>query len=121
METTRDDVIDYLKRCRGGELSDILRQVFAARPEAEPEGDAFEYRLLFGVASRENIAEGADQIRWGPWTIAAIAYQDPDKYPPDFEGHPFVQYGDCAMCHVEVCSHVKQALCPVCGGTVSLT
>jgi hypothetical protein len=121
MSTTRDDVIRYLGQCSGGELSEILRQVFEGRPEAEDEGIAFQYRLVFGVAARENISDKVDQIEWGPWQIAAVAYVDPSKYSPGFPGEPFLQYGTCESCRIEVCSHVKEALCPTCGGSVHLT
>lgn len=119
----KEEVIAYLKQCAGGELSDILRQVFAVRPETEPEGTAFEYRMVLGLAARENIAEKENDVRWGQWQIVLVGYLDPSVYSPDWEfwGEPFVQYGECIRCRVEICSHVKTALCPLCGSQVQLT
>ncbi len=118
---TSGEVVEFLQRCSGGELSDILRRVFAARTEAEDEGTAFLHRLVLGMASRENLSADAAGVEWGPWTIAAVAYAAPGEYPDDFAGEPFVQYGDCPTCRVKVCSHVKRAVCPLCGQPVYLT
>jgi len=121
MPASKADVVAFLKECSGGELSDIMRQALADRPEAAPEPDAFEYRLFLGLAVRENVAPIAGQFDWAPWRLAAVAYLNPDSYPPDFRGEPFCQWGQCDVCGTEVCSHVKDSLCPICSRQVFLT
>jgi len=121
MGATCDEVIAYLKECPGAELSEILRQVFEVRPEAEDEGEAFRYRMVLGMAASENMSAVRGETDWGPWQIAVVAGPDPTRYPPGFEGEPFRQYGECEECGVDLCSHVKQALCPFCAASVHLT
>ncbi len=117
----KDEIVRYLEQCEGNELADILRQVFATRPEGKDEGLVAQNQMVFGVASRENQAEDEGVI-WGPWIVHAVAYFNPAKYPDgDFRGDPFVQFGNCANCNLPVCSHVKNALCPVCNEPVYLT
>jgi len=118
---TVGEVVEYLRQCSGRELSDMLRQVFAARPEGGDEGRAFQHQLVLAVATRENVAPDDDGIEWGPWTVAVVGGAEPGEYPVDFGGEPFVQYGACPDCQVAVCSHVKKACCPLCGRPVSLT
>ena len=122
MDANKADVVAFLRRCSGGELSDIMRQVLPDRPEAAPEPDAFQYRLFLGLALRENVAERAGEVQWEPWRLSAIGYLDPAHgYAPDFRGEPFCQGGQCESCGTEVWSHVKNALCPICGASVGLT
>lgn len=118
---TGGEVLEYLRQCSGRELSDILRRVFVARPEGRDEGLAFQHRLILGVATRENVASVENGVEWGPWTVAAVGSPEPGEYPEDFDGEPFLQNGECPACRMEVCSHVKQACCPLCGRPVSLT
>jgi hypothetical protein len=56
MAVTKADVTEYLKTCPGNELSDILADVLPLRREAAPEGDAFQYRLVFGLACHERVS-----------------------------------------------------------------
>jgi hypothetical protein len=113
-------VIRYLKRCSGSELSAILRDVFATRPEAEKEY-AFQYRMIFGLAFREGLTDEGEQSQWRAWQIMAVAYQADKEYPVGFPGEPYLQNGICPQCHTNVCSHVTKAVCPVCNGPVKLT
>lgn len=115
-------VIDFLRECPGGELADVMSQVLPGRPEAEPEPMATEFRLYLGLAFRENVAaDSEDEVRWGPWRLSAVGYLDPALYRSDFPGEPFLQNGQCSFCAADVWSHVKGALCPICGARVSLT
>jgi hypothetical protein len=113
-------IIDYLKQCRGNELSEILRDVFSARPESEDD-NATQYRMVFGLASRDRVDNETEQSEWDKWQIRVVAYQNNEEYPADFKGEPFLQLGDCPRCKISVCSHVKQAICPICDGAVYLT
>jgi len=119
--TNKDETIAYLRQCPGNELADIMEQVLSSRLEADPEGEAFEYRMILGMASRENRAVSIGNIGWSPWQIAAVAYADHDSYSENFIGEPFCQIGQCANCQIELCSHVKNARCPICGFKVNLT
>jgi hypothetical protein len=122
MQADKASVIAFLRRCSGGELSDVMRQVLPERPEAVCEPGEAEYRLFLGLAVRESIATGPEQVRWTPWRLTAIGYMDPSHgYAVDFEGEPFHQEGQCGACGTNLWSHVKAALCPICGGSVGLT
>ena len=95
-ERDKADVIAFLRRCSGGEVSDVMRHVLPDRQEAAPEPGAFQYRLFLGFALRKNTAERAGQVEWEPWRLSAIAYLDPaHHYPPDFPGEPLCQEGQC--------------------------
>jgi hypothetical protein len=121
MAATKDDVVAFLKQCSGGELADVMRRVLPTREEAEPEGRAYQYRMFLGMAVRENVAERPGAEAWGPWGLATVGYLDERRYPADFAGVPFCQWGTCGACGVRVCGHVKAAICPVCGHAVALT
>jgi hypothetical protein len=118
---TQKEVETFLQTCTGRELSEIMRRVLSVRPEGEDEGTAFQHRLVLSVASRENFAESATSVEWGPWELAAVAYEQAGIYPNDFQGEAFVQYGDCETCKLTLCSHAKQARCPLCDREVFLT
>lgn len=117
----REEVIKYLQQLHGSELIALLKEVFPVRPEVEDEGTAFHYKMFLGVAVRENISEDFDRDKWDNWKLTAVGYADENKYGKHFTGEPFVQIGDCENCNIEICSHVKGALCPICGSKVYLS
>jgi hypothetical protein len=116
------EIIKSLQGMHGSELIDVLRQVFPTRMEVEKEENIVEYRMFLGVAIKENIGDDEDYIvEWGPWILHAVAYADEKEYGKTFTGEPFLQYGRCENCNIEICSHVTKALCPICGNKVYLT
>ena len=118
---TESEVVAYLKRCPSRELSRILYAVLPSRPEAEPEGKAYQYRLVLAQASSENVAaEHHDPPEWAPWELSVIAPPAPE-YDANFPGDPFAQFGKCGSCNTEICSHVKSAVCPLCEAPVRLS
>ena len=120
--TTRAHVIAYLSRLSGGEFADVVSEVLANRPES--------YRLPHEESSLQlaSVYRLRDEDEngtpfWDDWSFSLIACADPAEYGPEWlqAGEPFAQQGRCANCDVEVFSHVKGALCPLCGNEVWLT
>jgi hypothetical protein len=117
--TTRREIIDYLARCPGGELTALLAEVVARRPESGRLEEGWEARLAFAVVDRELEDDGA----WGPWGISLVAEANPAKYGAASTsiGEPFLQMGGCDACGVDLVSSAKQVNCPICRAPLVLT
>jgi hypothetical protein len=115
----KQTVIEFLSNCSGNELITILKQALEKRPESgiDPLETFVERKLVLAEASR---ILNDDDI-WEDWEIRLIADKNPEKYDKAFKGEPFLQEGRCDNCKIEVASHVKNALCPICENEVWLT
>jgi hypothetical protein len=116
----RREVVEYLAHCPGGELTSLLAEAFARRPETGRLETGWEDKLVFAIADRALEDDGT----WDPWTISLIAEADPDAYDPSWRfgnGEPFLQMGRCEACGFDLASHAKQVRCPVCRAPLILT
>lgn len=116
----RDEVVSFLANRAGAELTDILREAFAQRPEPARVGDSSEAVLAFAIVDRERGDDGV----WSPWTISLIAAPDMNVYDESWRhgnGEPYLQFGECSECRVQLASHAKHAICPLCGCSACLT
>ena len=119
MSVDKSAIIHYLSNCSGNELVEILTRSFEKRPEngIHPLEPSFESRLVLGEVFRQS----EDNAEWSEWKFNLIADMNPEFYERTFEGEPFLQAGECRICKVEIVSHVKNALCPLCRNEVYLT
>ncbi len=123
MMPSRDAVTDYLTGLPGGEFADVLHAVLVNRPESKVESLGEQHlRLAYVERSVACESSESDPALEG-WTIRLVAHADPVKYGPEWfrAGEPFVQQGECYACGLDLASHVKQAICPMCSGVVHLT
>jgi len=111
------EIISYLKACSGNEFIEIMSLVLPARPEIEDRNGLIE-RLVFCQASR---LEDKSSPAYEGWSFNPVGDLDLSVYERDTTGEPFLQSGQCENCDVEVDSHVKRAICPLCGGSVECT
>lgn len=119
---TRQSVVSYLSELAGGEFAALLAEVFESRPESTTESYE-EMRLRLAYVTRYVDGDENGQPYWHSWDVALVAGADPDKYDDQWlkSGEPFVQSGDCHKCGLQMASHVKQAVCPMCSVLVYLT
>lgn len=114
--TQQEKIVQFLRECSGSVLSLVLTEALKDREE-NVKDSICESRLVLGMADRSVRDEGG----WGPWNVRAIAPHDSSVYPLGNDGEPFCQYGTCPQCGLEVASHIKNALCPICEADVYLT
>lgn len=119
---SRQSVVSYLNQLPGGELAALLAEVFDSRPESTTRSHE-EMRLRLAYVTRDLDDDENGKPYWRPWDVALVASADSNKYDEKWlqSGEPFVQFGDCAHCGLQMASHVKQAVCPMCSELVYLT
>ena len=113
----KEELINYLAKCSGAELSEIINSALAQRDENGTQNGMVS-RLVLCEASR---LEDKNTEYYSGWDFSPIAVQDESEYERTFKGEPFSQSGQCLVCNVEVTSHAKIAICPLCGTKVSCT
>ncbi|HET7463755.1 MAG TPA: hypothetical protein VFJ82_21045 [Longimicrobium sp.] len=115
-----DAVAEFLGRCPGHVLSQLLHRALAARPENgyAGSGDSVELRMVLVQASRVRNGPASE---WEPWELAVVADAGGDAGGMiDRPGEPCLEEGTCPRCEVVVVSHAKEARCPLCRRSVSL-
>jgi len=115
-----DAVAEFLGRCPGHVLNQILHRALAARPEngyVGP-GDSVELRMVLVQASRVRDGSGG---AWEPWELAVVADAGDDAGDlVDRPGEPCLEEGTCPRCQVVVVSHAREAHCPLCRQPLNL-
>ena len=113
----KEDIIKHLSSCTGNELIEILTKALSNRPEASTT-NGVETKLIVSNASR---LIDRDSKHYQGWDFSPIGDLDLEKHNRNTEGEPFLQSGHCIDCDIEIDSHVKAAICPLCGRKVSCT
>jgi len=111
-----EKVIGFLESCPASVLAQVLAKGLGARRERQ-ETEDFQCKPVLAFATRSR-QEGSD---WEPWELSVVAPHDESDYPRGNHGEPFSQFGSCVSCKVACVSHLKNAVCPLCGGAVHLT
>ena len=114
---TKSDAIDFLTTCSGGELVEVLNQALPRRREVLNRNGLEDHLIL---CSAWRLADHSSPHNEG-WQFSPIADQYPGAYTERESGEPFLQSGQCPGCGVEVDSHAKVAMCPLCGSRVECT
>ena len=114
---TSEKAVNFLSECNGNVFVDIMTKVLANRTECIS-GNGLDCKLVLCEATR--LSDRKSKYDDG-WQFSVIADMDTTKFSRDTEGEPFLQGGACKNCGVEVCSHVKIAICPLCGDSVGCT
>ena len=117
----KQDIIKYLSNCELVEFGNIVSKTIENRNDTvQTEGKHYETRVLLAQVYKEL----EDDDTWSEWQSALIGQADLTEYDPGWEvknGEPFLQMGKCISCGVEVHSHAKKAICPICKTKVLTT
>jgi hypothetical protein len=117
-----EEMVKYLSNCPGGQFSEIMRRVLAARPENFLTKE-YEAKLVLAWATRF-ISETANSSDTPcRLNIQLIGYQAPDHYGEEsLKLEKLIEQGGiCDNCQIGVYSHVCRARCPVCQSLVLCT
>lgn len=111
---TKTEVIEFLQKCSGADLSEVLHDALSSRAEAENK-NGIESRLVLCEAYR--LSDKSSPYFEG-WAFNPIGVA-PENVLED--GEPFLQSGHCGNCEVEISAHLKNIICPLCGDHVACT
>lgn len=110
----KSETIEFLKRCSGAELSEVLYAALSHRTEAL-NGNGIESRMVLCEAFRLSDKSSPYFEGWQFSPVGIAPNNDPEP------GEPFLQSGHCTNCDVEICAHLKEIICPLCGNHVGCT
>ena len=126
----REKVIQYLTNCHLVELATIIRQALLNRTdsklsesykEAEKEIEYNQSQIVLAEIYRDK----NDDDSWSNYNIGVIAEPNMEIYKDEDwlyrNGEPFLQEGHCQRCSIELFSHAKNVICPICSNKESLT
>ncbi len=117
----RDDIIDYLKKCDLVEFGHIVSIVVAERKDTSCSGEpGFDEQVLLSVVGRMDEDDGSKSA----WEFSLVAQADPDIYDETWKitnGEPFLQAGFCNTCKLQLASHAKNVICPICSSKTYAT
>jgi len=120
----RDEIIKYLSECNLVELKHIFDSAISLRDDCTTDEASQDYECQSKILLCEVIREKFEGQEWEPWEYLLIARQDKAQYDKSWEignGEPFLQQGECMACKVQLVSHAKKAICPMCGSNAALT
>lgn len=116
----KEEIVEYLSQCSLVEFSHIIKQAIDSRKDTEVIDSGYHTKLMLSEITRELDNDN----QWSSWTHALIANEDNTVYDRSWasgNGEPFLQKGTCVSCDVKLASHVKNAICPICGKKAGLT
>lgn len=110
----KTEVIDFLQKCSVAELSVVLYEALSSRTEAENK-NGIDSRLVLCEAYR--LLDKTSPYFEG-WVFNPIGVAPKNQME---SGEPLLQSGHCENCEVEISSHLKNVICPLCGDYVGCT
>jgi hypothetical protein len=120
----REEIIKYLSECNLVELNHIIDSSISRRGDCVSNEVSTEYEYQSKVVLCEVIREKYKGQDWEPWEYFLIAHEDKAQYDKAWEignGEPFLQQGECQTCKIQLASHAKKVICPMCGEIAALT
>ena len=118
----KKNIINHLTSCPDNELIEILNDVLKSREVLPEEKGYSKHKLAVCLVSQNIESDNDGKESWGSLEFSLVGNHNKDYYGNnEFLGEPFCQEGKCLNCDIQVVSHAKQAICPICNEIVNCT